>query len=754
MLERLTRSVIAAPRRVLAAAALIAIAAAIFGIPVANSLPAGGFAEPSAESSKAAQILSDTFHRSNLQLILVLNAPDHADVDTIRPTAIDLQRELTESSFVTDVASAWASPPSVASALISRDHRAGLIVAGIAGGDSEGQKHTAELTKKLVHDRDGVTVRAGGMADVYVQANKQIERDMLVMESIAIPLSFLVLVWVFGGVFASMLPLLVGVTAIIGSLATLRLITFLTDVSIFALNLTVAMGLALAIDYTLLIISRYREELSSDPDRDSALVRTMCTAGRTVLFSGCTVALSLLTLLLFPMYFVRSFAYAGVAVVVTASLAAIVIAPAAIVLLGDRIDSLDVRRLLRRVLRREEPLPEPVTETFWYRNTQAVMRRAIPIAVAVVALLLVLGAPFLDLKLGFPDDRILPTSAPARQVGDQLRQDFPFDAATAVTVVVRGGGTRVPSAIDDYAARLSRVGDVSAASTPSGAYANARLIGPPVAAAGIRGDTVFLTVSSTAAPLSTGSERQLDALHAVAPPTGTDVEFGGSAQMNRDTVHSTLRRMPWVLGSIAAVTLVLMFLVTGSVLLPVKAVVLNVLSLTATFGALVWVFQQGHLSGLGTTVTGTIAEHLPVLLFCIAFGLSMDYEVFLISRIGEFWRSSERTPTANADAVALGLARTGRVITAAALLMAISFAALIASKVAFMRVFGLGLTLAVLIDATLVRVLLVPAFMRILGRANWWAPKPLARLWSRWSTSAEDAHQQSPRDKGVAVAEP
>ena len=368
MLERLTRSLIAAPRRVLAATALIVIAAAVFGIPVANSLPAGGFQEPSAESSKAAQILADTFHRGDLQLIFVLTAPGHADVESIRRIATDLQHELSESPFVSDVMSAWTSPPGMADALVSKDHRSGLIVAGITGGDSEGQKHATDLTNKLAHERDGVTVKPGGLAGIYAQGNRQMQHDLLLMESIAIPLSFAVLVWVFGGVVASLLPLVVGVSAIIGSLAILRLITFVTDVSIFALNLTVAMGLALAIDYTLLVVSRYREELSHDPDRNSAVVRTIRTAGRTVLFSACTVALALLTLMLFPMYFVRSFAYAGVAVVVLASLAAIVVAPTAIVLLGDRIDSLDARRLIRRILGRQEPLPRPVTATFWYRT--------------------------------------------------------------------------------------------------------------------------------------------------------------------------------------------------------------------------------------------------------------------------------------------------------------------------------------------------------------------------------------------------
>jgi RND superfamily putative drug exporter len=551
--------------------------------------------------------------------------------------------------------------------------------------------------------------------------------------------------------------LAVGGFAILGSMAVLRAITLVTDVSIFALNLTVAMGLALAIDYTLLIISRYRDELADGADRDRALVRTMATAGRTVLFSAMTVALSMVAMVLFPMYFLKSFAYAGIAVVMFAAIAAIVVAPAAIALLGDRLDSLDVRRLARWVFRRPDPVQKPIEQNFWYRSTKLVMRRAIPIGVAIVALLLVLGAPFLGIKWGFPDDRVLPQSLSARQVGDELRNDFAVDSARNVTVVIPDANGVTPTDLDRYAVALSQVPDVSSVSAPGGTYVDGRNAGPPSMAAGFKDDSAFLTIGSSAPLFSDASETQLDRLHAVAPPDGQQVQLTGVAQVNRDSSEAITSRLPMVLGIIAVITFVLLFLLTGSVVLPLKALVLNVLSLTAAFGALVWIFQEGHLGALGTTPTGTLVANLPVLLFCIAFGLSMDYEVFLVSRIREYWLKAGAARPAtegraktradgvllaprvrNDESVARGLARTGRVITAAAMLMAISFAALIAAEVAFMRMFGVGLTLAVIADATLVRMLLLPAFMHLLGRWNWWAPKPLARLHERIGISESD----------------
>ena len=731
MLQRIALLAIAAPRRIIATALLVMVACGIFGIPVAKHLSAGGFQDPTSESAQATKLLVDKFGQGDMELLISVTSGAGAQGTAARAVGTDIADQLKASPYVGDVTSAWTAPASAAPALISKDGKTGLIVAGITGGESGAQQHAKDLAERLVHDRDGVTVRAGGEAMTYVQINAQSEKDLLTMESIAIPLSFIVLVWVFGGLISAALPLAVGGFAILGSMAVLRAITLVTDVSIFALNLTVALGLALAIDYTLLIISRYRDELAEGADRDRALVRTMMTAGRTVLFSAMTVALSMVAMALFPMYFLKSFAYAGIAVVVFAAVAAIVVAPAAIALLGDRLDSLDARRLARWVFRRPDTVRKPIEQNFWYRSTKFVMRRAVPIGLAIVALLLVLGAPFLGIKWGFPDERVLPQTLSARQVGDELRNNFAVDSARNVTVVIPDAAGVTPGDMDRYASALSQVPDVSSVSAPGGTFAGGRPVGPPSAAAGFKDGSAFLTVGSTAPLFSDASESQLDRLRAVTPPAGQHVELTGVAQVNRDSSDAITSRLPMVLGIIAVITFVLLFLLTGSVILPLKALVLNVLSLTAAFGALVWIFQEGHLGALGTTPTGTLVANLPVLLFCIAFGLSMDYEVFLVSRIREYWLKSGRTRADNDESVALGLARTGRVVTAAALLMAISFAALIAAQVAFMRMFGLGLTLAVLADATLVRMVLVPAFMHVLGRWNWWAPKPLARLHER-----------------------
>ncbi|MEX7473637.1 MMPL family transporter [Mycobacterium adipatum] len=728
MLNRIARIAIAAPRRVLALTALVMVAAAIFGIPVAKTLSAGGFQDPTSQSAEATALLTEKFDQGDMQLLFTVTAEDGVNSPAATATGTEIVRALEQSPHVAQVTSAWTAPPPAAAELVSKDKTAGLVVAGITGGENDAQKYAKALSDQLAHDRPGVTVRSGGAAMVYAQINAQTERDLLRMEAIAIPLSFLVLVWVFGGLVAAAVPMAVGGMAILGSMSVLRLITFTTDVSIFALNLSIAMGLALAIDYTLLIISRYRDELADGVPRERALVRTMVTAGRTVVFSATTVALSMVAMLLFPMYFLKSFAYAGVATVGFAALAATVVTPAAIWLLGDRLDALNVFR--------GDRLPKPVDQQFWYRWTHRVMGRAIPLGLAVVTLLLVLGAPFLGVRWGFPDDRVLPTSASAHQVGDQLRDDFIDNSATAVTVVIPDAQGLTPGDYERYAAELSRVPEVGAVSAPTGSFTDGVKTGPPVAATGVADGSAFLTVSSTAPLFSDASENQLTALHAIEGPGGRAVQLTGIAQVNRDSVVAITDRLPWVLGLIAVITFGLLFLLTGSIVLPLKAIVLNILSLTAAFGALVWIFQEGHLSALGTTPTGTLVANMPVLLFCIAFGLSMDYEVFLLARIRENWLSLRAagggTPRhLNDEAVALGLARTGRVITAAALVMSISFAALIAAEVSFMRMFGVGLTLAILVDATLVRMVLVPAFMHVLGGWNWWAPTPLVRLHDR-----------------------
>ena len=435
-LHRIARLAIAAPRRIVVVAALVAVAAGIFGVPVAKSLCACGFEDPSSESAQATQLLTDKLGMGDVQMVIVVSAPDGADGGAARAVGTELVDDLMRSQHVKSVTSAWTAPDPERAELISNDGRSGLIVAGIAGDESKTQQYAKELSDRFVHDRDGVTVRAGGDAMVNVEITEQSQRDLLLMESLAIPISFFVLVWVFGGVLAAVVPLAVGGMAILGALAVLRGVTHFADVSIFALNLSAAMGLALAIDYTLLIISRYRDELEGGAGPDDALVATMATAGRTVVFSATIVALSMAVMVVFPMAFLKSFAYAGVATVAFAALAALLVTPAALILLGDRLHALDIRRLGRWILNRPEPVVRPVEQHALYRWTKTVMRHAVPAGLTVVALLLLLGTPFLGVKWGFPDDRVLPKTASAHQVGDEMRTEFPDDSATAVTVVV------------------------------------------------------------------------------------------------------------------------------------------------------------------------------------------------------------------------------------------------------------------------------------------------------------------------------
>jgi len=729
-LSAVARMALDSPRRVVAVAVLLMAAAAVFGLPAATSLSGGGMVDASSESARAAALLSQKFHQGEMQMLLLVSSDRGVTSGNARLVGTDIARELARSPFVARVASPWDTP-TPPPGTISADGKSALIVASINGDENSAPKHAQALADRLARDRDGVTVRAGGPAVLYAQVGRHTEMDLLRMESIAVPVSFAALVWVFGGLLAAAVPMAVAGFAIVGSLAVLRAMAMVTDVSIFALNVGAALGMALAIDYTLLIISRYRDELAEGRCRDEALVRSMATAGRTVLFSAMTVALAMVPMVLFPVYFLKSFAYAGIAVVALSAVAALVVAPAVIVLLGNRIDSLNVRQLCRRLFRLPRPSSRPPAQNFWYRTTKFAMRQAIPIGLAIMLLLLVLGAPFLHVRWGNPDERVLPVSATARTVSDVVRTQFSADSATAVTIVVPAIGEPAKPELDAYAARLSRVTDVAAVSSPTGTFVAGERRGPPSAPAGLAAGSAYLTVNSTAPLYSRASETQLDRLHAVVPPGGQAVQMTGNAQSSRDSVSAITSRLPLVFGFIAVVTLVLLFMLTGSVVLPIKAVLLNVLSLTAAFGALVWIFQDGHLGALGTTPSGTLVATIPAMMFCIAFGLSMDYEVFLISRIREYWLASPRTRADNDESVALGLAHTGRVITAAALLMSISFAALMTADVSFMRMFGVGLTLAVLVDATLVRMLLVPAFMHLCGGLNWWAPRLLLRLRQR-----------------------
>jgi RND superfamily putative drug exporter len=438
-------------------------------------------------------------------------------------------------------------------------------------------------------------------------------------------------------------------------------------------------------------------------------------------------------MIVFPMYFLRSFAYAGIAVVAFAAIASIFVMPACLALIGTRVNSLDLRKAFRRALGRPEPQPKDVEHGFWYRLASAVMRRPLALGLAVTAIFVLLGSPFLRANFGYPDDRIINSGASARTVGDILRSDFSQDASAGLVGVMDQPTTHKQLAA--YTAQVSRIDGVESVTSPAGTYVHGKQVAPRQP--GLRspsGDGALFNVATHTDPFSSAGTTLVHDLR--NSPAPWHVFYSGAAAFNADAMSGLGKELPLALGLIALATFIVLFLFTGSVVVPLKALVLNTLSLSATFGAMVWVFQEGHLSGLlGFTSTGYLVANMVILMFCLAFGMSMDYEVFLLSRIREEWVNSGQTDADNRRAVSLGLARTGRIVTAAAALMAIVFAALIGSKVAFMQLFGLGLTLAVLADATLVRGILVPAFMRLMGRYNWWAPKPLVRLHERFGLS-------------------
>ena len=742
MLDRIARLAVRAPRRVLIATGILFLAAAVFGAPVAGHLKSGGFTDPNSASIRADDFLEQHFDSGELNLVIQVESPGGADSAAARTTGAAVVSDLRARPDVSQITSYWTVPAAAAAGLRSQDGHSGLVLARIAGDDDAATAAAKAVDAEIGGTHGGETVKVGGAAITNGAVGDQVKKDLAIAEAVTIPLTTIVLFLVFGSVIASLLPLVTGLLAIIGTLAVLRSIAALTDVSIFAMNLTTALGLALAIDYSLLLVNRYREEVQRGLTRDEAVIRTVRTAGRTVLFSALTVALSLAALLVFPLYFLTSFAYAGIAVVALAALSALFVVPALLVVFGARVDTLDLRVPVRRLFGRPAPRPAPIEAAFWYRVAGLVMRRALPIGLAVVALLLVLGAPFLGVKFGSPDDRVLPTSATVRQVGDEVREQFQGSSPGAVTVVLPDRRAVDDTALAAYAARLSRIPTVTEVDSAGGTYGEGRLIppvgpavGPSVSPAGTPAmadaQAAYLRVVTSADPFTPAGTRVLSAVRHTPAPARTLIT--GPAARNADSLSVLGQRLPLALGLIVVATFAVLFMFTGSLLMPLKAIVLNALSLTATFGAMVWIFQDGHLLGsvFGSTSSGYLVATMPILMFCLAFGMSMDYEVFLLSRIREEWLASARTPADNTRAVQLGLARTGRIVTAAAAVMAIVFAGMTTSKVSFMQMFGLGLTLAVLMDATLIRGLLVPAFMRLAGPANWWAPAPLARWHAR-----------------------
>ncbi len=647
---------------------------------------------------------------------------------------------LNSSPYASQVNSYWSYPKDAGAAqLRSADGTSGIVIAQISGNDSEAPKRAQAIANEVVGENDGVVVLAGGPAISYSQVGEQSKLDLQKAEAIALPITAVILICVFGSLVATAIPIAVAIFAIAATDAALRLLNAFTDVSVFAVNLATPLCLALAIDYSLLIVNRYREEVSAGMSREDAVSRTIAAAGRTVLYSACTVALSLATMLIFPMYFLRSLAYGGLAAVLFSVVGALIVGPALIIVTGSRIESLDIRKPLRRMRVLPTPQPKALEASFWYRVAQLVMRYALPITIAIVAFLILLGLPFKNVNFGYPDDRVLPTSASARQVGESLRRNYPQNPVGAVRIVLPDSSDLSDDRLSEYARDLSLVEGVTGVSAPDATYVSGARVWGTSRAAGERSSSTFLTVSTSLDPFSEEGKNQLAAFKDVQVPTET--LFTGAAQQNIDNVAGIGSRIPIVLALIGLASFGLIFLFTGSIVLPLKALAINVLSLTAAFGAIVWVFQEGHLRGLGTTPTGFLAAHIPPLIFCVAFGLSMDYELFVLSRIRDEWLKSSRTTEDNRRAIAVGMARSGRIVTTAAFIMAVVFAAMMTAQIAFTRMLGFGLTLTILMDAFVIRALLVPAFMRLAGRMNWWAPDRLLRWHERrrWISEEADA---------------
>jgi RND superfamily putative drug exporter len=727
-LERVGRLLARRRAAVLLVAAAAAVLAGLFGANVNGHLSGGGFTDPHAESSRANALAASEFQAGDANLVVIVSAPAGVDDPAVAAKAAALARWAGQADGVTSAQSYWTGGHPAA--LRSTDGRAGLIALHLAGDEDAYMKAADRLVPRLRSHGDGLGLRFAGDAEVYRELNAQTERDLRTSEEIAVPITLVLLVLVFGSAVAAVLPLLIGGLSILSTLAVLRLITEFTHVSVYAMNLTTALGLGLAIDYSLFILTRFRDELAArGGGRDAvpaAVGATMRTAGRTVLFSAVTVALAMAALLVFPLYFLRSFAYGGIAVVTLAAAGALLVLPALLAVLGPTANTLNVLALVRRRSTRD-----PGHERGgWHRLASAVMRRPVAFGLAVVVILVVLGSPFWHISFGMIDDRQLPRGAAAEVASQQLRTDFDTSGARTLSVVLRGvGRDRAAAELPSYAARLSALPGVARVDAATGTYAHGRRVAAPgpASARDATDRDSLVSVVGTAGSESSSADRLVTAVRGTPAPAQALV--GGRAAVLHDIKASLSSRLPWAAGIILAATVILLFLFTGSVLMPVKAVLLNVLSLTATFGALVFLFQDGHWGWLvgHPIVTGSLDMTIPVLMFCVAFGLSMDYEVFLLSRIREEWLASGD----NRRAVAVGMQRTGRLVTAAAALIAVVLLAFATSQVTLLRMFGLGLAIAVVMDATLVRGILVPAFMRLAGRANWWAPGPLRRLHDR-----------------------
>ncbi|MGW0760128.1 MMPL family transporter [Streptomyces sp. NPDC002814] len=710
MLTRLGRLAVRYSRAVLIGAVLVILGLGAYGAGAQDDLDLSDWSAPGTESVHAGDRLRDDFGTGNPNLALLVTARD-GDVDSPRTerAARELTAEVEQLPLVTDVTAYWDSG---SPALRGEDGRRALILAHLEGTPTEIREELGTLSPQLTRTTPELDVRAGGQEEISRQVGEQARTDFLRAEAFALPAVLLLLILVYRRTTAALLTVGVGLFAVLGTLAGLRLLARFTEVSTFGANLALVLGLGLGVDYSLFVINRYREERAAGRDQQAAAVRATVVAGRTVVFSGVTVAVSLCALLVFPFFFLRSFAYAGVLVVLIAVAGAVLLLPAALGRWGHRVER-----------------PAAPASGFWHRTALAAMRRPLLAGTGVLTILLVAASPLLGLRFGLPDERTLPEGTSSRTTSEIVHREFAAEPTDTVQVVLGE-----PADTRSYAAELSRLPGVFQVDAPEGTYREGVRTAPPGqdrlrAPDGRVRLAVVPTQQAMYGDVPAFVERVRDT------PAPAPALVGGYPGEMTDFRSTLLDRLPLAIGIVLVATYVILFLMTGSVLLPAKATVLNLLSLSVMFGCLVWVFQDGHLSGLlDFTPTGSIEPSIPVLMFCVAYGLSMDYEVFLLARIKE---EHDRTGDTE-QAVGEGIRRSAPLITAAAGILALSFLSYATGGVVFLKELGIGTALTILVDATLIRVVLLPVTMRLAGRANWWAPRRLRRLRVREEKGEED----------------
>ncbi len=716
MLDRWGGVVARRARAVLALGILVAVAAAGYGFGVFDSLSQGGFDDPDTESSRELALEREVFGNQSVDVVAIYSDDElTADEPAFRGAVADVVAGL-PTGTTAKVVPYYEVPPEAG--LVTPDGHSAQVLISLAG-DSQDEylDHYRDLEHSL--EADGLDTDVAGSFAVYSDVNEITSEDLERAEIISMPIVILLALLIFGSLVAASMPALVGLLAMVGALAVVRVITLFTDVSVFAVNVVSLIGIGLAIDYALFIVSRFREELGQlPPDHpDAAAIavrRTMGTAGRTVLFSGLTVAAAMSSLIIFPQAFLRSMGYGGMAAVLVAMLAALTVLPAVLRLLGRRVDG------GRLPWRRGRPVSAEDAHGRWARLAHGVMRRPVLVIVATVTLLLLVASPFLGVKWGSVDHRVLPEDAPAHVAADKLL-DFGPETSTA-SLLLDGTAPR------DVAAYRAAVLDVDG------------VVG--VEAVATQDGYTLLRATWEGNSQTEASQDLVGEIRGVEPASG-DVLVGGLTADTVDLLDSVSAHLPWMGLIVVAVMFVLLFVAFGSLVLPLKAIVMNLFSITASFGVITWIFSDGHLSDLlGFQPQGYLDATNPILMLAILFGLSMDYEVFLLSRVREqFDRTGD-----NDVAVATGVQKTGRIITSAALLLAIVIGAFGTSGIVFMKMLGIGMLVALLIDATLVRALLVPATMKLLGAWNWWAPGPLRRWWERHGFREGDELPREDRD--------